>query len=57
MEKWAEEASLLFMINSLLLVSGCNTLFHHSNIPELCVGIVLVKIITRFLVILQGTGF
>lgn len=55
MGDWAEEALLLSCKICCYFVLGCilnNPVFHHSNIPELRVGVVFIKIIACFLVIL-----
>ncbi len=59
MEDWAEETCFFhakFVVILYLIVFSMNPVFHHSNIPELCVSIVLIKIIACFLVIFQGAG-
>jgi len=59
MEDWVEEALLISFKIHFYFVFGCilnNPVFHHSNIPELRVGIVLIEIISCFLVILQGAN-
>jgi hypothetical protein len=60
MEDWRRKLCFFydkFVVILYLVVFSIIQYFHHSNIPELCVSIVLIKIITRFLIILQGAGF
>jgi hypothetical protein len=54
MENSEEEPLLLsgFIYSYIVSGNNYNPVFHHSNIPELCVGVVFVKIVAGFFVIL-----